>query len=194
MANAVTLKLKRSVWVAHISLRSQASLLTCLQAAGISANAWDSLTHGMYVPLLQECFECLPLGEEKRRCEISPFFFFFFFCRSLFRSTAPRLTSSSVNSQNSNKNRHGCRSAGATLQLQVSLFKTRLPSNHPHFAAEKVRLVPIIPPARRLFAHREIGECSQSSLTNNSTVVQFFFFFLRTFCDFPRRLAGHSGA
>lgn len=64
MANAV-LKVKRSVWMAHISPAVTGVSSHLLRAAGISANAWNFLTHCKYVALLQECFQCLTLGEEK---------------------------------------------------------------------------------------------------------------------------------
>lgn len=140
--------------------RSQASLLTCLQAAGISANALNFLTHCKYVALLQECFACLSCGKKHavkflslvppprphttshhttvagdETCWAAG-------CSSTFRSSTC-LTSSSVNSQNLNKNRCACRSAGAALKLQVSLFKTRLPSNISTLQLRRCALFPL---------------------------------------------------
>lgn len=63
-------------------------------------------------------------------------------CISSLRSTAC-LTSSSVNSQNLNKNRRACGSAGAALKLQVSLFKTRLPSNISTLQLRRCALFPL---------------------------------------------------
>lgn len=63
-------------------------------------------------------------------------------CFSLLRSTAC-LTSSSLNSQNLNKNQRACRSAGAALKLQVSLFKTRLPSNISTLQLRRCALFPL---------------------------------------------------
>lgn len=84
-------------------------------------------------------------NKKKPRSEISqPCFFLFLFspspqlqemkraellAASPSLASAARLTSSSVNSPNLNRNRRACGSAGAALKLQVSLFKTRLPGN-----------------------------------------------------------------
>lgn len=91
---------------------------------------------------------------KKRHSEIPQTCFCFFFSFAVARDKTRRgagchcsdlwpVLTSSVNSQNLSRNWRGCRSAGATLKLQVSLFKTRLPSNLSTLQQTRCALFPL---------------------------------------------------
>lgn len=164
-------------------LRSQASLLTCWWVAGISAYVakmlWILWCIASMLLCCRNSLSCffLSLIAWEETCGAAG-------CFSWLGSTV--CLTSTVNSQNLNKNRRVYRSAGTALKLQVSRFKTRLPGN---ISTLQLRRCALFPLSHRPEGCLHITRITLVKLVNvlrahNQTTLELNWS-ARTTCDYP---------